>query len=76
MTYKYVPSCAELSAYLYERMEEAKTKQQLLEGSWLLAVVEESWIADWVIQVALQQVGSQALHRNNTHMDLYNQKHS
>jgi len=43
-------------------MEETQTKQQLLEGCGLLAVVEESWIADWVVQVALQQICPQALH--------------
>ena len=42
-------------------MEEAQPKQQLLEGSRLLTVVEEGWVADWVVQVALQQVGAQAL---------------
>ena len=43
-------------------MEEAEPKEQLLEGLWLLAALEEGWITDWVIQVALQQVGPQPLH--------------
>ena len=34
-------------------MEEAQPKEQLLEGLWLLAALEEGWIADWVIQIAL-----------------------
>lgn len=48
-------------AYLDKGMEEAQSKQQLLEGSGLLTIVEKGWVADWVIQVALQQIGSQAL---------------
>ena len=43
-------------------MKEAQPKQQLLEGCWLLAAVEEGWITDGIIQVALHQVGPQALH--------------
>ena len=53
--------CVAKGAYLDKGMEEAQPKQQLLEGSRLLTVVEEGRVADWVIQVALQQVGSQAL---------------
>lgn len=43
-------------------MKEAQPKQQFLEGCWLLAVVEEGWITDGIIQVALHQIGPQALH--------------
>lgn len=43
-------------------MKEAQAEQQLLESCRLLTVVEEGQITDWVIQVALQQVGTQALH--------------
>ena len=53
-------------AYLNEGMEEAQPKQQLFEGSRLLTVVEEGWVTDWVIQVALQQVGSQALQHHTS----------
>ena len=45
-------------------MEEAQPEEQLLEGSGLLTIVEEGWITDRVIQVALQQIGSQALQRH------------
>lgn len=40
-------------AYLDKGVEEAQPKQQLFEGSRLLTVVEEGWVTDWVIQVAL-----------------------
>ncbi len=49
-------------AHLDKSMKEAQPKQQLLEGCWLLAAVEEGWITDGIIQVALHQVGPQALH--------------
>lgn len=42
-------------------MEEAQAKQQLLKRGGLLATVEESWITDWIIQVALHQIRPQAL---------------
>lgn len=41
-------------ACLDKSMEEAQAKQQLLEGGGLLAVVEEGWVTDRVVQVALQ----------------------
>ena len=53
-------------ANLNKGMEEAQPEEQPPEGSGLLTVVEEGWITDWVIQVALQQIGSQALqHRTD-----------
>lgn len=42
-------------------MEEAEAKQQLLEGLGLLAPLKEGGVTHRVIQVALQQVGSQTL---------------
>ena len=53
-------------AYLNKGMEEAEPEQQLLKGSRLLTVVEEGWVADWIIQVALQQIGSQALQHHTS----------
>lgn len=49
------------NSHLNKGMEEAEAKEQLLEGCGLLATVEESGITDWIIQVALHQVCSQAL---------------
>ena len=57
-----VSVCKGSFAYLDKSMEETQTKQQLLEGCRLLAAVEEGGIADRVIQVTLQQIGSQSLH--------------
>jgi len=51
-----------MHTHLDKSMKETQPKQQLLEGCWLLAAVEEGWITDGIIQVALHQIGPQALH--------------
>ena len=62
--------CHLSGGYLDKCMEETETKQQLLESCWLLAAVEESWIADRVIQVALQQVSPQPLQPGQREMTI------
>lgn len=42
-----------MHTHLDKSVKETQPKQQLLEGCWLLAVVEEGWITDGIIQVAL-----------------------
>ena len=66
-----VRGCQELHTDLDKGMEETKAKQQLLEGRRLLAAVEEGWVTDRVIEITLQQIGSQSLHAlHNMHQEL------